>query len=95
LQPDQKDLNGFTLNECSTNGTVLVGMLNDLNDVLANTLAEKSKSPSPNRPCSVGADKNGSQPISQESHMKKTTHLPLAFARKVVKFRVALSRSGR
>jgi hypothetical protein len=39
LQPDQKDLNGFTLKECSTDSTVLVGMLNDLNDVLANTLA--------------------------------------------------------
>lgn len=39
LQPDQKDLNGFTLKECSTNSTFLVGMLNDLNDVLANTLA--------------------------------------------------------
>jgi hypothetical protein len=39
LKPDQKDLNGFTLRECSTDSTVLVGMLNDLNDVLANTLA--------------------------------------------------------
>jgi hypothetical protein len=39
LKPDQKDLNGFILKECSTNSTVLIGMLNDLNDVLANTLA--------------------------------------------------------